>query len=358
MQNLKSIIVIINVMLLFSTTSFSQEPGELFVKVVDVGNGLCCVVKTPDNKYMIYDAGTTQDKGKSAWAVIQKMIKKGSDIELMVLSHYDEDHIGAADSIIINYNVKTVYQTGYGIENPKKDSTKTFKSFGRAMMNSTSTKDVNLNKLGKDIEPGTEINIGDVKVNFLCGFGKPLDKWLIDKKNKEGLANSTSIVMRVEYKNKSILFCGDAVGWDEELTEDTVIATESFIVENVPEALIKCDVLIAPQHGSLEGSSYPFVEKAKPKYVIFSAGTGSDAFPRYTTVDRYKYYGSEYVNMFRTDRGDGFDEFAKPYTKPKEWDKEAITKCVDKLGDDDVRIAITLTGGVQVGYMNIKDPCK
>ena len=58
------------VMLLFLVASGSPaaalepEDGAVFVRVVDVGAGLCCVVKMPGDHYMIYDAGYWQGSGE------------------------------------------------------------------------------------------------------------------------------------------------------------------------------------------------------------------------------------------------------------------------------------------------------
>jgi len=40
------------------TSLFAQPgPNDVFVRVVDSGAALCCVVKMPGNRFMIYDAG-------------------------------------------------------------------------------------------------------------------------------------------------------------------------------------------------------------------------------------------------------------------------------------------------------------
>jgi len=42
-----------------SPKAFALEagPNDMYVRVIDVGQGLCCVVRTPGDRYMIYDAG-------------------------------------------------------------------------------------------------------------------------------------------------------------------------------------------------------------------------------------------------------------------------------------------------------------
>ena len=44
---------------------------------------------------------------------IQEIIPLGSNIELMVLSHSDSDHLGAVDEICAAYNVRRVLRAGH-----------------------------------------------------------------------------------------------------------------------------------------------------------------------------------------------------------------------------------------------------
>ncbi len=45
--------------LLFPLPVFALEPGpeDVYVRVVDVGAGLCTVTVMPDNHFMVYDTG-------------------------------------------------------------------------------------------------------------------------------------------------------------------------------------------------------------------------------------------------------------------------------------------------------------
>ncbi|MFQ5335514.1 MAG: ComEC/Rec2 family competence protein [Flavobacteriales bacterium] len=337
----------------------AQKPADkdVEIRVADVGNGLCCVISIPGDHYIVYDAGSSKDKGKSAMLGLRKNIPKGKRIDLLVLSHPDDEHLGAADSIILTYNPKKVLRCGY-IGNPKKDSTTSIKKLAAALKKRPEVEDMNLNREGKDIEPGMSMSFGEAKAIFLSGFGKPLDEWGLAK-DKKSLLDALSIVMRLEYKGRSVLFCGDALGWNEKLDDTDCIAEERFILDNAPAELIKSDVLIASQGGGIRGSSFPFVRKAVPEYVVFSAGIGkSRAEPRYVIVDRFAVAGTPVKNMFRTDRGDGFDYYPKPNVKPKQWDREGVDKCVDKTGDDDVRIVISGEGALKVAYYNYRDPCR
>ena len=101
----KSVILIC----LLVSASFGQE---VFVRVADTGVALCCVVRMPGNHYMVYDAGNWTGDGGLAFSKVQEVIPPNEDIELMVLSHSDGDHLGAVDEICDAYHVRRVLRSG------------------------------------------------------------------------------------------------------------------------------------------------------------------------------------------------------------------------------------------------------
>ncbi len=92
----------------------AQGNESVEVRVLDVGAGLCNLIKLPNNKYIIYDAGGDfNTDGTRTLTQIESFIPPGSEIELMVLSHTDADHIVAAGAVIRAYKVKKLLWGGY-----------------------------------------------------------------------------------------------------------------------------------------------------------------------------------------------------------------------------------------------------
>ena len=181
------------------------------------------------------------------------------------------------------------------------------------------------------------MRIGDAFVTTVCGFGTPPKDW--DLNNKSEKRNAGSIVIRLYYKGKSILICGDAVGRHIDDPADACIATEKFMVDMSEVITIDSDVIIAPHHGADNGSSTPFIKKVAPKWVIFPAGHAHE-HPREAAAKRYLANGVDEDHIFRTDKGD--DEGGD------EWDHQRVNGAKDKKGDDDVEIKITSAGVVTV----------
>src|SRR5574341_373599 len=77
-------------------------PADLYVRVVDGGPGLCTITKIPNGHYLIYDAGHWQSTQRLAAA---RQIVDGDEVDLLVISHSDSDHLGEADDILAAFNV-------------------------------------------------------------------------------------------------------------------------------------------------------------------------------------------------------------------------------------------------------------
>ncbi len=321
--------------------------GMVEVRIVDVGAGQCNLIKLPNNKYIIYDAGgIATSTGNNTIAQIKDFIPAGSEVELMVLSHTDADHIVAAEQAIRTYRIKKVLWTGYerSMVIPNKQPTVAYNRLIAALHDNPSTENINLNDEDSSIVPGNKLIIGNAKITFLCGFGKPPTGWnLTDHAEK---LNSVSIVMKLEFGNNSVLFCGDAVGRHLNDNENALIATEKFLVDNASQFL-KSTIIIAPHHGAKNGSSRDFVNRVQPQAVIFSAGnahhhpTDRTAAVYLNTVDLSK--------IFRTDRGD--DEGSG------EWTHLRVTGCTDQPDDDHIQIELKSNGTFRVFYLKPEGSC-
>jgi beta-lactamase superfamily II metal-dependent hydrolase len=185
-------------------SALQPEPDAVFVRVIDVGPGLCCVIKIPGDKYLIYDAGNKS----YATSKILELIPTNSPIELMVLSHSDSDHLGSVKKICDNYVVKKVIHSGL----PKP--TTTWSGAMTAIKNEVATdhcQEVNLAKT--PLVPGTTLTFGEVTVTEVFGLSQPPAAWGFTKtKHSSEFYNSGSIVVRLEFHGKSVLFAGDTVG--------------------------------------------------------------------------------------------------------------------------------------------------
>jgi hypothetical protein len=60
------------------------EADDVYVRVVDVGPGLCTVIRVPENHFMVYDSGHWN--GQHCINAVRELVT-GDTIDLMVISH-------------------------------------------------------------------------------------------------------------------------------------------------------------------------------------------------------------------------------------------------------------------------------
>jgi hypothetical protein len=112
---------------------------------------------------------------------------------------------------------------------------------------------------------------------MVFGLHKPPSSWgLISNSEKR---NAGSIVIRLVYKGKSILFCGDSVGRHNDGPPDQHIAAEKAMVDNSEIITIDSDVIIEPHHGADNESSKKFIEEVAPSTSSLPPGTNT-SIPR------------------------------------------------------------------------------
>lgn len=321
------------------------------VRVIDVDNGLCTIIRLPGHKYVIYDAGglNTAD-GSQTWAYMKQFLPEGSTVEFMVLSHMDGDHIVAASQAVRGYHIKKVIWGGYDrkIDGSNTTETNAFQRLKAALHDrSDITESVNLHERDSVIYPGGDTIVSGAHFKLLCGFGKPLPEWNLNSDAAERL-NGVSIVMKMEYAGNSVLFTGDALGRRKGDPESACIATEKFLVDHVGDGL-QSTVMFSPHHGAENGSSKPFLDEVRPAYIIIPAGhVATFRHPRKTTCVRYlNYVPADHI--FRTDRGDDQGD--------QEWDYLRIPGCKDAAGDDDIQIDLRSDNKLHVYYLNPVSVC-
>ncbi|UTW59522.1 MBL fold metallo-hydrolase [Kordiimonas sp. SCSIO 12603] len=332
----------------FSVTTQGVRAQQLEVQIVDVGQALCTITKTPDDHFMIYDAGHWKSKQCLSAA---KQIIGNNPIDLMIISHSDADHLGEAEAILNTFDVRQIMHTGMERKRTNKSGNlTTWYKFDRAVSREIQNPGVSvINLQSSSLMHGAQFALGnDAKVTFIAGWKNWEDDsdWTTpsDKLSSSEKRNAPSIVVRLDYAGKSVLFTGDTVGKSNNDNDATCEAAEKYMVDNSSAVEIKSDVMIAPHHGGNNGSATCFVKAVNPTYVVFPAGSGH-GHPKKKAVARYLKNGVKEANIFLTDLG---EKDSKP---DKEWAGPTTRKSPStKRGDDNVLIRITSSGQLTVKY--------
>ncbi len=215
------------------------KEGELWLTVLDVGQGLANVVQTKHHT-LIYDTGFPQGDTVLLPFLNSQQIKK---IDMLLISHSDADHRNGTEQL--------------------------------------------LNKMVVDqILVGEVIDI--IPDQPFCQRGQ---RWEWDGVIFEVLhpehhehwdRNNRSCVLRIKAGDKQLL-----------LTGDIKKEVESHLVTEYSESL-KSDVVVVPHHGSKTSSTKAFVQAVAPRYALISAGFLSQyGHPHKNVVANYDELGSQ-----------------------------------------------------------------
>jgi len=249
---------------------------DLEVAFLDVGQGNAALVAFPGGKKMIIDGGGFSrgsfDVGKMVVAPYL-WHKKISEIDYMVLSHPQADHMNGLRFIAKIFRPKEFWYNGDEVETATFRELKTIIKTGKIRR-----------LLPGDLRDGIEIN--GVRVNILHPDpdGQPL---ILEKDGK--WLNNNSLVLKIAYRGKTFLFPGDLEKQGEEV-----------LVSNAGER-VKSDILLSPHHGSKTSSSREFLEMVQPGICIISSREGSSGnFPHQTVLDRLRHMGCRIIRISRS----------------------------------------------------------
>ena len=351
------VVVVLAIFALFAVSALAQAPvagdADLHVRVLDVGHGNAVVARMPaaagesgewDHRYLVYDTGRWEDwERRATLEAIGQVIPRREVIDLMVLSHGDWDHIGGVPAILGAYQVGKIIRPGKNAT-ITHDNLEIWEEADRAIR-AEGAEVLDLSE--RDVPAGTWFQFGETSLTLVSGFSVPREEW--GELQPAHVRNSPSVVIRLDFAGRSVLFAGDAIGCEHyEIDEcDRAIATEKYMLGNSDSVRIKSDVIIAPHHGSISSGSPAFAAGVAPEWVIFPSGHRYE-LPRKAAVERYINAGVLPSRILRTDRGD--------HEGPKEWLQGRIEGCVDVPYDDHIDIVITASGDLAVGYTQPNPP--
>jgi competence protein ComEC len=211
--------------------------GEAWFTLLDVGQGLAAVVRTQTHT-LVFDAGPRYGTFDTGDAVVEPYLRAAGvqRIDVLVISHGDNDHIGGADSVLRASPVGEVLSSV-----PERLSAARPCLAGQAW-----------NWDGVDF---TILNPDIARFNR---------------------ANDNSCVLQVRTRYGNVL-----------LPADVEARAEHAMIERWGGRL-HSEVLVAPHHGSNTSSTPEFLDAVSPEYVLFPAGYRSRYHhPSAAVVRRY-----------------------------------------------------------------------
>lgn len=239
---------------------------EITLHMLDVGQGDSSVVQV-NGRTVLVDTGES-----SAYKDLQNQLEHFNikKIDMLFISHMDNDHMGNAVDIIRDYQVKKIYvplRVGISSE---------YSNFVTYCVN-------------HGIQPTVVCNGDIVKL----GYKYTAEILMADYGDT---SNDSSIVMMLKYYDNSILFTGDMSA-----------AGLNYVMQSND---VKADVLKVSHHGGDASSPILFLKKVSPRIALISVGSNNSyGHPDANVLKRLEMFSGQ---IFRTDldgtitvKGDG-----------------------------------------------------
>lgn len=261
--------ICIIVIVLFSFFTFIF-PKSLKIYFVDVGQGDCTLIITPENKNILVDGGGSEfssfDVGENT-LLPYLLARRITTIDYIMISHFDSDHIGGLFTIMENLEVKNIIISKQGEESD------------------------NLTRF-------LEI-VNDKRINVIIvskGDYLQIDKYSYfeilfpeDNMINNNILNNNSIVAKFNSLGLSMLFTGDI----EEIAENRLYELYKGTDK------LNATILKVAHHGSKTSSTDNFLELVSPQIAFIGVGENNNyGHPNSDVLDRIELYTDK---IYRTD---------------------------------------------------------
>ena len=247
---------------------FSPDDENLRVHFFDVGQGDSTLIDTPRGKQVLIDGGPDLDGAVNALAGV---LRPGDrTLDLVVITHMDEDHARGLIEVVDRYEVATVL-TGTAVSDDAVMGPQWEAALQRKGIEPVQVASGHL----VELEPGITLEVLNPPVTPFAGTHAD--------------RNNNSVVMRLSYGRITYL-----------LSADIEAPAESRLARSPDD--LKSTVLKVGHHGSRSSTTASFLEKVDPSLAVVSAGDDNRyGHPHREVMDRLtRRLGPEMV--FRTDR--------------------------------------------------------
>ncbi len=248
---------------------FDSEPEEhLEIHFIDVRQGDSTLMITPGGYSILVDGGNN-GRGHDVASYIKGL---GIDeIDLMVATHPDADHIGGLDEIISAMPVNHVMDNGQ--EHPRH--TNTYRDHIEAIkgIERTIVREDTLWVIDDDMYI-------EIIVPYDDGAGL-----------KRSDLNANSILLKASYGGTSVLLTGDC----EKTCEGRILAGD--MDDSIGDD-INVDILKIGHHGSETSTSDEFLFETDPEFVVISVGKNQWGLPKESILEKLGDYPAD---IYRTD---------------------------------------------------------
>jgi beta-lactamase superfamily II metal-dependent hydrolase len=236
------------------------QSSPAVVVVLDVGQGDAILVRSPEGKTALIDAGPTRE------GAAQALKRAGiGRIDLVAISHHHSDHYGGMEEVVRQWRPQYFLASGSG------HATRTYLK----LLETVEAQGITA------IQPGPrprKIALGSVELTVLAQAPE-------DRREE----NNNSICIRLKYGSFSALLPGDGEAPERR-----------WWLEHEGDLVRGCTILKLAHHGSRNGTDARWLDAVRPELAVASMGRGNEfGHPHAETLSLLRHAG---IPLLRTDQ--------------------------------------------------------
>ena len=252
-----------------ATLQNTVQSKDLVVTVLNVGKADAILIQVSGKNYLI-DTGLIENSK----ALVSHLRSLGvNELDKIFMTHPHKDHIGGMPALLNSFKIKQIYDTE--LINP---DSKLYPKILKLIADKHITK--------------TKIQ-APMKI-ALAGGAYFEVLWPVEQKitvPNDSELNPNSLVMRLVYKDFTMMFAADSYKQSEER-----------IIKLYPQTMLKVNVLKVGHHGSNTSTGDAWLDTLSPQVAAISygikAGEPSDKYPSKKTVERLKAHNIKAYGTF------------------------------------------------------------
>lgn len=241
-----------------------QPHGELRATFLDVGQGDSTLVDLPDGRLMLVDAGGSVTQRRDPGELVLRPLlaaRRRQRIDVVVISHAHPDHYGGLRALLGQVAVGEIWDVGKAwIEEPDGDAAKLLRRFSQA---------------GARLR--FPADLCDRPQRY--GGATATVLWPCPSLDSTAGHNDNSLVLRLQFGDKSILFTGDIEAAGERALLLHLDAPRQSTQLNSTQRHdlplhdpLRSTVLKVAHHGSRGSTTDAFLERVRPQLAVISSG--------------------------------------------------------------------------------------
>ena len=228
----------------------------LKVQVLKVGKADAMVL-TCGGQTMVIDCGEEEDGQEVVDYLEGQGIEK---IDILLITHFDKDHVGGADTVVEQIAVDRIILPAY------EGTSSEYSDFMLAVENA-------------GITPERVTEVQTLQLGLATATGEPPESYEIEDSSEE-YDNNFSLITTVEFGSKRMVFAGDIE--KKRIREWLAGGTAQ-----------QCDVLKVPHHGFYNAALEELFATLQPTYAVICDSEKNPAADK--TLELLKKYGADYL---------------------------------------------------------------